>query len=137
MAGAGVTPVFLPGTAFSLGADYADHEPFVAAGVQPALATDFNPNCFSQSMQFAVALGCTGMGMAPADAMVAATRGGAAALDLPGGTGTLAAGAPGDLAVLSAPSHVHVPYNVGVNVVETVLKDGGVVHRAGSRGRAN
>jgi imidazolonepropionase len=126
---AGVTPVLLPGTAFSLGADYADPAVFDAAGAPPALATDFNPNCYSQSMQFAVALGCTAMGMAPADAIVAATNRGAAALNRDDGTGTLAEGAPADLLVLDAPSHVHVPYNFGVNTVERVLKDGRVVHR--------
>jgi imidazolonepropionase len=134
MADAGVTPVFLPGTAFSLGEDYADHEIFAEAGVPPALATDFNPNCHSQSMQFAVALGCTGMGMAPAEAMTAATRGGAAALDLQDGEGRLREGAPGDLVVLDAPSHVHVPYNFGVNVAGTVLKRGAVVARPGGDG---
>ncbi|WP_136716697.1 imidazolonepropionase [Halorientalis salina] len=129
LADAGVTPVLLPGTAFSLGADYADPDTFAAAGAPPALATDFNPNCYSQSMQFAVALGCTAMGMTPADAMVAATNRGAAALNRDDGTGTLAEGAPADLLVLDAPSHVHVPYNFGVNTVERVLKDGRVVHR--------
>ena len=129
LADAGVTPVLLPGTAFSLGADYADPEVFADAGAPPALATDCNPNCYSQSMGFAVALGCTGMGMAPAEAMVAATNRGAAALNRDDGTGTLAEDAPADLLVLDAPSHVHVPYNFGVSVVDTVLKAGKVVHR--------
>ncbi|MFB6155953.1 MAG: imidazolonepropionase [Haloferacaceae archaeon] len=127
---AGVTPVLLPGTAFTLGADYADARAFLDAGAPVAVATDFNPNCYSQSAQFAVALACSGMGMTPAEALVAATRNGALALDRADGTGTLRPGAPGDLLVLDAPSHVHVPYNVGVNTVETVLVDGEVVHRA-------
>jgi imidazolonepropionase len=131
LADAGVTPVLLPGTAFTLGEGYADPERFAAAGAPPALATDFNPNCHSQSMQFAVALGSHAMGMDPADAILAGTRRGAAALALDDGSGTLTEGAPGDLVVVDAPSHVHVPYNVAVNVVETVLKDGTVVHGRG------
>ncbi|WP_435180631.1 imidazolonepropionase [Halorussus sp. AFM4] len=124
-----VVPVLLPGTAFGLGADYADARAFIDAGADVAIATDFNPNCYSQSMGFAASLACVEMGMTPAEALVAATTNAAVALDLPGTVGTLRRGAPGDLAVLDAPSHVHVPYNFGVNAVGTVLKDGEVVHR--------
>ncbi len=127
LAEAGVTPVLLPGTAFSLGADYADPSLFADAGAPVAVATDFNPNCYSQSVPFAVALSCSAMGMAPADAVGAATRGGARALDRDD-RGTLGEGRLGDLVVLEGPSHVHVPYNVGVNPVDTVLKRGEVVH---------
>jgi imidazolonepropionase len=123
LAEAGVTPVLLPGTAFSLGADYADPDLFQEAGATVAVASDFNPNCHSQSMQFAVALACVGMGMPPAEAVAAATHGGALALDRPD-RGTLREGAPGDLAVVDAPSYVHVPYNFGVNTVTTVFKGG-------------
>ena len=130
LAEADVTPVLLPGTAFSLGANYADPGQFTEAGATVAVASDFNPNCHSQSMGMAVALACVGMGMAPRDALDAATRGGALALDRTGGTGTLREGAPGDLVILDAPSHAHVPYSFGVNRVATVLKDGAVVHDA-------
>ncbi|PSP57119.1 imidazolonepropionase [Halobacteriales archaeon QS_1_67_19] len=124
-----VVPVLLPGTAFGLGAEYADARSFLEAGADVAIATDFNPNCYSQSMGFAAALSCVEMGMIPAEALVAATTNAAKSLDLPDGVGTLREGAPADLAVLDAPSYVHVPYNFGVNTVETVLKDGEVVHR--------
>jgi imidazolonepropionase len=127
---AGVVPVLLPGTAFSLGAEYADAWAFLDAGAPVALATDFNPNCYSQSVGFAVALGCTEMGMTPAESLTAATRNAALALDRDG-LGTLEPGAPADLAVLDAPSHVHIPYNFGVNTVETVLKGGEVVADSG------
>jgi len=127
LADADVTPVLLPGTAFSLGADYADPEPFLDRESSVAVATDCNPNCYSQSMPFAVALACTGMGMTPAEALVGGTRNGALALDRDGGLGSLREGTPGDLCVLDAPSHAHVPYNFGVNPVETVLKRGRIV----------
>ncbi|MWG34570.1 imidazolonepropionase [Halomarina oriensis] len=126
VAAAGVVPVFLPGTAFGLGAEYADHEPFVEAGATVAVASDFNPNCYAPSMAFATTLACVGMGMPPAAAVTAATRGGALAMDRED-RGTLAPGQRGDLLVVDAPSHVHVPYRFGQNVVETVVKDGRVV----------
>ncbi|MFB6220246.1 MAG: imidazolonepropionase [Halolamina sp.] len=127
LAEAGIVPVLLPATAFSLGADYADPDQFLDAGAPVALASDFNPNCYSQSMPFTVALGCVGMGMTPAQSLLGATVNGAAALDRTGGVGTLVEGASADLAVLNAHSYVHVPYNFGVNPVETVLKDGEIV----------
>ncbi|EMA53174.1 imidazolonepropionase [Halococcus salifodinae] len=133
LADAGVTPVLLPGTAFSLGADYADARAFLDEGGSVAVATDFNPNCHSQSMGFAIALACVGMEMTPAEALLAGTHGGARALDRAGeadgadgadGVGTLREGMAADVTIVDAPSHVHVPYNFGVNTVETVLKRG-------------
>ncbi|UPM42672.1 imidazolonepropionase [Halocatena salina] len=124
----GVTPVLLPGTAFSLGAEYADAHAFIDRGASVALASDFNPNCHSPSMGFAVALGCLGMEMTPAEALGAATHGGARALDrADSGLGTLGPSAPADLCLIDAPSHVHIPYTFGINLVETVLKAGEVV----------
>ncbi|GAA0223465.1 imidazolonepropionase [Haladaptatus pallidirubidus] len=124
-----VVPVLLPGTAFGLGAEFADARAFLDAGAPVAVATDFNPNCYSQSMGFAASLSCVEMGMTPAEALVAGTKHAGMALDMEDGSGTLQPGTSGDIAVLDAPSYVHVPYNFGVNAVETVLKGGEVVHR--------
>ncbi|WP_434531117.1 imidazolonepropionase [Haloarcula sp. NS06] len=124
---ADVTPVLLPGTAFGLGAAYADATAFRDRGAPVAVATDFNPNCHSHSMGFALSLACVEMGLTPAEALVAGTKHAALALNRTDGLGTLREGAPGDAVVLAAPSHVHIPYQYGTNVVDTVLKDGAVV----------
>ncbi|AUX08173.1 imidazolonepropionase [Halalkaliarchaeum desulfuricum] len=128
---AGVTPVLLPGTAFGLGEGYPDLEPYRKRGAVPAVATDFNPNCHAPSPGFAATLACVGMGMTPGEAILGITERGAAAIDrnrasdgAAGTAGTLTVGAPGDLVVIDGPSHRHLPYNFGVNVVETVLKSG-------------
>lgn len=128
LADAGVVATLLPAAAFSLGTEYADPVRFHEAGTRVALATDFNPNCHSESMGFTIALACVEMEMTPEAALVAATYNGALALDRDDDTGTLRTGAPGDLLVLDAPSHVHVPYSFGVNRVDTVLKGGERVH---------
>ncbi|MDJ1434213.1 imidazolonepropionase [Halostagnicola sp. A-GB9-2] len=125
---ADVSPVLLPGTAFSLGVEYADAQQFLDAGAPVAVATDLNPNCYSQSMGFAVSLACIGMGMTPARALGAATSNAARAIGRDDGPGEITPGSPADIAILDAPSHAHVPYNFGVNNVETVLKDGVIVH---------
>jgi imidazolonepropionase len=124
---ADVTPVLLPGTAFGLGAAYADAEAFLDRGAPVALATDLNPNCYSQSMPFAATLGCVEMGLTPAQALGAATANAARAVDRPD-AGRLEPGTPADLAVLDAPSHVHLSYNFGVNPVDTVVVGGEVAH---------
>lgn len=121
---ADVSPVLLPGTAFGLGADYADALMFMESGAPVALATDFNPNCYSHSLPFAMSLACIEMGMTPAQALGAATRNAALAVDRDDGTGTLEPGSPGDLAVLSGPSYVYLSYQFGVNPVDCVVKNG-------------
>ena len=129
---AGVVPVLLPGTAFALGTDYADARAFRDAGVEIAIATDFNPNCHAPGMDFATTLACVGMGLSPAEAIRAGTHGGALALGsadpsidaVTAGTGTLQPGAPGDLLVLDAPSYEHVPYRFGQNAIDAVLVGG-------------
>ncbi|WP_323676123.1 imidazolonepropionase [Halorubellus sp. PRR65] len=118
-----VVPVVLPGTAFGLGAEYADAQEMLDAGAPVAVATDFNPNCHSRSMGFAQSLCCVEMGMTPAQSLVAATEHAALALDRPA-RGRLDVGAPADMAIVDAPSHVHVPYQFGENTVDAVFKDG-------------
>jgi imidazolonepropionase len=112
----------------SLGGDYADARAMLDAGAPVALATDFNPNCFARSMPFAMTLACVGMRLTPAEALVAATANAASALDRGADHGTLVAGAPADLVVVDAPSHVHLAYDFDVNRVETVVKGGEVVY---------
>jgi len=126
LADAGVSPVLLPGTAFGLGADYADAEMMLDVEAPVALATDFNPNCYAQSMPFAMSLACVEMGLTPAQALGAGTRNAALAVDRTDGTGTLEPGSPGDLAVLSGPSYVYLTYQFGVNPVDRVVKNGHV-----------
>ncbi|WP_255191309.1 imidazolonepropionase [Natronobeatus ordinarius] len=124
---AGTVPVLLPGTAFGLGAEYADARAFLEAGAPVAVATDFNPNCHSRSMEFVQTLACVEMGMTPAEALLAATRNAALAIGRDDGTGTLREGATADALVLEAPSYAHVAYRFDTPAVETVIKAGAVV----------
>ncbi|ADE01824.1 imidazolonepropionase [Haloferax volcanii] len=121
---AGVTPVLLPGTAFGLGADYADARAFLDAGHEVALATDFNPNCFARSMSFVATLASVGMRMTPHEAIRGVTSAAAGALDRDDGTGTLRTGAPADAVVLDVPTASHLSYRFDTNPVSTVLKSG-------------
>jgi imidazolonepropionase len=71
-------------------------------------------------MPFCVALAVRDMRMTPAEALWAATAGGARALRRPD-VGWLGVGARADIAVLDAPSFVHLAYRPGVPLVSSVL----------------
>ncbi|WP_425494491.1 imidazolonepropionase [Natronosalvus halobius] len=129
---AGTVPVLLPGTAFGLGEAYADAETMLEAGAPVAIATDFNPNCHSRSMEFVQTLACVEMGLTPAEALLGATRNAARAIGVTDGTGTLAVGAPADALVLEAPRYAHLAYRFDTTAVETVLKRGQVVVENGT-----
>ena len=116
----------LPATLFFLGRkQYAPARRLLDAGATVALATDFNPGASpSPSLPLAMTAACSQMGMTPLEALVAATAGGARALALDDGRGTLVAGAPADLVVWRADDHRMIPYRYGVNLVQGVWKRG-------------
>jgi imidazolonepropionase len=128
LAVAGTVATILPATTFSLRTHhYAPAAMLWDVGVTVALATDCNPGTsYTESMSFVVALACLEAGFTPEQAVWAATRGGALALDLDD-RGHLVPGAVGDLIVLDAESYRHVPYRPGTNLVTTVVKRGAVV----------
>jgi imidazolonepropionase len=111
----------LPGVEFSTRSPYPDARRLLDAGVRVALATDCNPGtCFSSSMPFVIALAVREMGMTPAEAVWAATAGGAAALRRED-VGVVRVGALADLAVLDAPSLVHLAYRPGVPLARSLF----------------
>ena len=121
---AGVVATLLPAAEFSTRSPYPDARRLLAAGLTVALATDCNPGtAYTTSMPFAVALAVREMGMTPAEAVWSATAGGAAALRR-GDVGVLRPGARADLALLDAPSHVHLAYRPGVPLVGPVVRAG-------------
>ena len=106
----------LPGVEFSTRSPYPDARKLIDAGVSVAIATDCNPGtCYSSSMPFMIALAVREMRMSPAEAVQAATRGGAKALRR-SDIGRIEVGAKADLCVLEAPSHEHLAYRPGVPI---------------------
>ena len=106
----------LPGVEFSTRSPYPDARRLIDAGVSVAIATDCNPGtCYSSSMPFMIALAVREMRMSPAEAVQAATRGGAKALRR-SDIGRIEVGAKADLCVLEAPSHEHLAYRPGVPI---------------------
>jgi imidazolonepropionase len=136
MAEAGVVATLLPVTAFGLKEPYARARFMIDNGCAVALATDFNPgSCFSESIPLIFSLATVYMGMSPEESVTALTINGAAAIGREKKVGSLDAGKSGDVVLLEFPSYRYIPYHMGVNCVETVIKKGRIVAgRAHERG---
>ncbi|MFE2733067.1 imidazolonepropionase [Streptomyces sp. NPDC059349] len=124
LANSATVATLLPGAEFSTRAEWPDARRLLDAGATVALSTDCNPgSSFTSSVPFCIALAVRDMGMTPDEAIWSATAGGARALrrdDI----GRVAPGAYADLALLDAPSHVHLAYRPGVPLVSAVWRRG-------------
>ena len=124
LAASNTVATLLPGVEFSTRQPYPDARRLLDAGVTVALASDCNPgSSFTSSLPFCIAVAVRDMGFTPAEALWAATAGGAAALRRDD-VGHLAPGARADFVVLRAPSHRYLAYRPGVPLVERVYRGG-------------
>lgn len=126
LARGGTVATLLPATLFFLGkTGYAPARRLLDHGATVALATDFNPGSSpTPSMPLVMTIACSQMGMDPLEALWSATAGGAQALRLDDGRGTLRTGAPADLIVWTASDYREIAYRFGVNLVYGVWKRG-------------
>lgn len=124
----GVVGVLVPGTPFALmEKDYPKARLMIDSGVPLALATDLNPNCWTESIQFIIALACYNMQMLPSEAITASTINAAHAIGRAHEVGSLEVGKKADVVILDCENHMHIPYRFGGNLVETVIKNGVIV----------
>jgi len=129
LAAAGVPGVLLP--ALDLAVRHpkpVDARAIIDSGMTVALATNLCPGCWTESMQFVMVLACRLYGMSPAEALRAATLGGAQALGLAYDRGSVEAGKLADLQIWDVPCFEHVIYRLGGNVVATVIKRGEILN---------
>jgi imidazolonepropionase len=128
IAEAGVMGVLLPGTPFAImEKKYPDARKMIDFNLPIALATDFNPNCFTESMQFIISLACYNMKMLPAEALNGATINAAFAVSRGNEIGSLEIGKKADIILFNVPNYQHIPYHFGINHVEKVIKNGKIV----------
>jgi imidazolonepropionase len=124
LAGSRTVATFLPATDFSTRQPYPDARRVIDAGATVALATNTNPGSSNTtSMAFCIALAVRDLGMTVAEAVRAATRGGAEALRRED-VGRLTPGARADAIVLDAASPVDFVYRPGVPLVRETFVAG-------------
>lgn len=128
LAESGVVATLLPCTAFSLKEHYARGRYMIDSACAVALATDLNPgSSFTNSIPLLFALACIYMQLSPEEAVTALTINGAAAVGRADKAGSIDVGKQGDLVILEYPSYKFLPYHIGMNIVEKVIKKGNVV----------
>lgn len=124
LAGSTTVATLLPGAEFSTRSPYPDARRLIDAGATIALATDCNPgSSYTSNMAFCIALAVREMNMTPAEALWAATAGGARALRRDD-VGVIALGSRADLVALQATSPVHLAYRPGVPLIAATWKGG-------------
>ncbi|WP_066295846.1 imidazolonepropionase [Bacillus sp. FJAT-29937] len=127
LAEAKVTGVLMPALDFAVGHKRPfDARQMLDKGMEIALATDLCPACYTESMQFVINLACRLYKFSVEEAIKAATYGGARALDLDD-RGVIQEGKLADLQIWDVPTYKHIAYELGTNIVETVIKKGKVV----------
>ena len=125
MRDAGTVATLLPLTAFALKENYARGREMIDVGCAVALATDLNPgSCFSGSIPLTFALACIYMQLTIEEAITALTLNGAAALNRADSIGSIEVGKKGDFVVLNTDNYHFLPYYVGMNCVNTTIKEG-------------
>jgi imidazolonepropionase len=124
LAATNVAAVLVPGASYTLRSPQAPGPMLLDAGCLVALATDCNPGTsYFESMAPILSLAVVEMGLTVAEALEAATLGGAKSLGLTD-RGFIAPGGRADLIVLDAPSAAHLPYRPGANLVRQTFVAG-------------
>jgi imidazolonepropionase len=129
----------LPGTMLFLGKTrQAPARALIDAGAAVALATDFNPGT-SPTVNFPLmlTLGISQLHMSLAEAFVAATVNGAAALGLAGETGQIAPGFAADLALFAISDARELPYWYGARLCVGTWRAGAPCHPYENLGKLN
>lgn len=129
LANSGTIGVIMPAVNLHLGSThFADARAMIDAGAAIALATDLNPGsapCFS--MPLVMALACRYQKLRPAEALNASTLNAAYAAGMGEVVGSLEVGKQADVLILNTPDYRQIMYQLGGNLVETVIKRGVVV----------
>jgi imidazolonepropionase len=129
----------LPGTMLFLGKPkQAPARALIDAGAAVALATDFNPGT-SPTVNFPLimTLAVSQLKMTVAEALIATTVNGAAALGLAGQTGQIAPGFTADLALFDVRDARELPYWYGARLCVGTWKAGAPCHPYEARSKLN
>ena len=122
---AGTVATCLPACDLSTRQPLAQGRALLDAGVRIALASNCNPGTsYTSNMNFCVATAVLQMDLTLAEAIEAATYGGALALGVADQVGSIEIGKRADLHVLDAPVAAHLAYRPGMNLTHSVYRAG-------------
>ncbi len=124
-----VIATLLPAVPFVLNTNYPNARKMLQNGLEIALATDFNPNCYITNMQFIIQLSCYKMRMKPLEALRSSTLISAKSLKM-NNIGSIQEGKQADLIIMDIPSYLFIPYKVGTNLVRMVIKRGEIIYQS-------
>jgi imidazolonepropionase len=126
-----VVATLLPATTwFLMKASHAPARTFIDRGVPVAIGTDFNPGTSpTANLLLAMTAACLELRMSPAEVLAAVTVNAAHALGLGDSAGSLEPGRQADLVVWRVPDVAQLPYWVGADLADVVVKGGRIVHQ--------
>ncbi|MDD5530544.1 MAG: imidazolonepropionase [bacterium] len=120
----GIIATLLPGACLYL-EHRAPAKKFIDMEIPIALGSDFNPGSSPiLAMPIIISLSCILLKLTPAQALVAGTINSAYALGIGDKTGSIEVGKTADMLVLNVDSWQEIPYWLGFNPVERVVKEG-------------
>ena len=121
----GTVATCLPACDLSTRVPLAPGRELLDAGVQIALASNCNPGTsYTSSMNFCVGTAVLQMHLSLAEAVGAATFGGALALRAQDEVGSIEVGKRADLHLLDAPAAIHLAYRPGMPLTHAVWRTG-------------
>ena len=130
LANSNTIATLLPGTAFNLGAEFANARRMIDMGVAVAISTDYNPgSCPTENIQFIMTLSSLKMKMTPEEVITGVTINAAAALRIENKVGSIQKGKKADIVIFNAPNLPYIIYHFGINHTDTVIKNGKVIYR--------
>ncbi len=129
MANSKVSAVLLPGTTFFLGhSKYAPYSKLKEAGIEIAIATDYNPgSCNIQSMVFIIAISSIYMKMDILDAIYSSTYAPARLLNISDKCGSIELDKNADIIVWDINDPIQIPYKFSINPIKHVIKSGKII----------
>ena len=129
MADSNTKAVLLPGTTFFLGhSNYAPYHELKEAGIEVAIATDYNPgSCNIQSMIFIITLATIFMKMDIIDALCSSTYIPSKLLNVDNVCGSIEEGKSADIIVWDIYEPIQIPYHFSTSPIKSVIKSGKII----------
>jgi len=122
--------VLLPGVSFFLNDGYAPARKLIDAGAIVALSTDYNPGSSNiANLNLIMSLAVLKMKMTIEETISAVTINAAKALKINEDVGSIEIGKKADFSVFNTNDYTDIVYNVGKNLNELTIKNGGVIYK--------